>query len=212
MLGKQKYRADFIPPSLLIARYFSEEQKVLERLETDGNIIIQQMEELDEEHGGEEGILVDSMNDKGKVTKEGIKEQLAIIKRDPDALDEQKILSDYLSLIEKKAVAEKKLKHAQNELAARAVAQYGKLTEDEIKILVVEDKWLTALDTDIQTEMDYIAQILADRIKELAERYAIPLLAIEQEVENYKLKVENHLRKMGFDWQTATSKCGGVIA
>ena len=47
---------------------------------------------------------------------------------------------------------------------------------------------------------------------ELAERYATPLPTIEQEVENYKLKVENHLRRMGFDWQTVTSKGEGVIA
>lgn len=47
---------------------------------------------------------------------------------------------------------------------------------------------------------------------ELAEHYATPLSTIEQEVENYKHKVENHLRRMGSDWQAVTSKCKGVIS
>jgi hypothetical protein len=38
------------------------------------------------------------------------------------------------------------------------------------------------------------------------------LPTIEQEVENYKLKVENHLRRMGFDWEVVTSKCQGVVS
>ena len=92
----------------------------------------------------------------------------------------------------------------------RVAAQYGKITEDEIKALVIEDKWLTSLAKNVQTEMNRVSQFLSGRINELAERYATPLPTIEQEVENYKLKVENHLRRMGFDWQTVTSKCEGV--
>ena len=212
VIGKQKYKADFIPPSLVIARYFPKEQKQLEQLEMGCNSITLQMEELDEEHGGEEGLLVDAKNDKDKVTKVSLKARLAMIKRDPDAEDERIVLSNYLDLIEKEAVAKKKLSSAQDELMVRVAAQYGKITEDEIKALVIEDKWLTSLAKNVQTEMNRVSQFLSGRINELAERYATPLPTIEQEVENYKLKVENHLRKMGFDWQTVTSKCEGVIA
>lgn len=212
VIGKQKYKADFIPPSLVIACYFCEEQRLLEQLETDCNSLLQQMEELDEEHGGDEGFLVDAKNEKDKVTKVSLKARLAMIKRDPDAEDERTILSSYLDLIEKEAIAKKKLSNAQDELMARVAAQYGKLTEDEIKTLVIEDKWLTALSNDVQTEMNRVSQFLSGRINELAERYATPLPTIEQEVESYKLKVENHLRRMGFDWESVTSKCEGVVS
>lgn len=212
VMGKQKYKADFISPSLVIARYFPEEQKHLEQLEMDCNTITQQMEELDEEHGGEEGLLIDAKNEKDKVTKVSLKARLAMIKRDPDAEDERTILSSYLDLIEKEAVAKKKWSNAQDELMVRVAAQYEKLTEDEIKTLVIEDKWLTALSNDVQTEMNRVSQFLSGRINELAERYATPLPTIEQEVESYKLKVENHLRRMGFDWETVTSKCQGVVS
>lgn len=211
VIGKQKYKADFIPPSLVIARYFPLEQKQLEQMEIDCNAIALQMEELDEEHGGEEGLLVDAKNDKDKVTKVSLKARLAMIKRDPDVEDERIVLSNYLDLIEKEADAKKKLSSAQDALMVRVAAQYRKITEDEIKTLVIEDKWLTALAKDVQTEMNRVSQFLSGRINELAERYATPLPTIEQEAENYKLKVENHLRRMGFDWQVVTSKCEGVI-
>ncbi len=77
---------------------------------------------------------------------------------------------------------------------------------------MIEDKWLTALSKDLQTEMNRVSQFLSGRINELAERYATPLPSIEQEVETYKLKVENHLKRMGFDWQAVASKDEGVIA
>ena len=91
-------------------------------------------------------------------------------------------------------------------------AKYHKLTESEIKTLVVEDKWLRALATGIETEMECISQRLTGRISELAERYATPLSSLEQEVESYRLKVGSHLKRMGFDWQAVTSECKGVIA
>ncbi len=49
-----------------------------------------------------------------------------MIKRDPDAEDERNILSGYLDLIKKEAVAKKKLGSAQDELMMRVAGQYGK--------------------------------------------------------------------------------------
>lgn len=147
-----------------------------------------------------------------KVTKVSLKARLAIIKRDQDAEDERSVLSNYLDLIEKEAVAKKKLSNAQDELMVRVAAQYGKLTEEEIKTLVIEDKWLAALSNHVQSEMNRVSQFLSGRINELAERYASPLSIIEQEVECYKLKVENHLRRMGFEWEVVTLKCEGVVS
>lgn len=77
-------------------------------------------------------------------------------------------------------------------------AQYGKLKEPDIKALVVEDKWLTQLATDVQGELDRVSQALTARIRQLAERYAAPLPQVVDEVEVLAAKVEGHLAKMGF--------------
>jgi type I restriction enzyme M protein len=48
--------------------------------------------------------------------------------------------------------------------------------------------------------MDRISQRLTQRIKELAERYEIPLPALVTETETLTGKVDAHLKKMGFIW------------
>jgi type I restriction enzyme M protein len=83
-------------------------------------------------------------------------------------------------------------------LDAKAYAQYPKLTEDEVKTLVVDDKWLAALEAAIHGEMERISQALTQRVKELAERYEIPLPQQASKVVELEQRVHAHLAKMGF--------------
>ena len=159
------------------------------------------MEELDEEHGGEEGLLVEAKNDKGKLTKASVKARLKEIKGDEDAADERKVLKDYLALIEKEAAASKQVKDAQKALDGQGRrASMRKLTEDEIKTLVVEDKWLATLAAAVQCELDRVSQALTGRIRQLAERYATPLPKLTEEVATLAARVDGHLKKMGAVW------------
>ena len=69
-VGKQKFKADLIPGPVLIARYFKKEQAAIVSLEAEAASITQQMEEMVEEHGGEEGLLAEAKNEKDKITKD----------------------------------------------------------------------------------------------------------------------------------------------
>lgn len=44
-----------------------------------------------------------------------------------------------------------------------------------MKTLVVERKWMDALETAVRGEVDRLSQQLTGRVKELAERYAEPM-------------------------------------
>lgn len=187
-----------IPPQLIIARYFAAERDAIETLEAQRDAVSRQMEELDEEHGSEEGLLAEAKNDKGKLTKVSVSARLKDIKNDTDAADERKQLNAYLALIEQESIASKKVKDVQKLLDNKVAAQYAKLSTDEIKTLVVEDKWLTTLAADVQTELDRVSQALTGRIKQLAERYAEPLPQLASDVAALNAKVEAHLLKMGF--------------
>jgi type I restriction enzyme M protein len=189
-----------IPPQLIIARYFAAERDAIEQLEAVRDAVTRQMEELDEEHGGEEGLLAEAKNDKGKLTKVSVSAQLKKIKDDTDGADERKQLNAYLALIEQESAASKKVKDAQKALDAKVAAQYPKLSADDIKTLVVDDKWLATLASDVQTELDRVSQALTGRIKQLAERYAEPLPQLVNEVEILSATVASHLAKMGFSW------------
>jgi type I restriction enzyme M protein len=196
-----KPNTDLIPTSLIVASYFAAEQAAIEQLEAERDAVSRQMEEMDEEHGGEDGLLADARTDKGKLTAKSIKDRLKAIKGDKDAGDERKALEAYAALIDQEAAAGKKVKDAQKALDAKVVAKYGQLTEAEIKTLVVEDKWLAALAASVQGELDRVSQALTGRIRQLAERYAMPLPQLAGEVEAMAARVDEHLKKMGFAWK-----------
>jgi type I restriction enzyme M protein len=203
-LGKKKYTAELIPPALVIARYYAQEQAAIDTLETQLAALAQQMEEMAEEQGGEEGLLEDAKNDKGKLTKASVSARLREIgsdrsvRSDPSDRSEEEALQAYLALTKQEADTGAKLKTAQDALIAQVAARYAQLTEDEIKTLVVDDKWLAILAAAVQDELDRVSQTLTGRIRQLAERYATPLHKLVDEVDVLAKRVEGHLRKMGF--------------
>jgi type I restriction enzyme M protein len=196
-VGKMKYKAELIPTNLVIARYYAADQAAIEKLEAEVAAIEQAMEEIAEEHSGEEGLLEEAKNEKDKLTKASLAARLKEIKCDADVADERKVLNDYLAVIEKEATTGAKIKAAQESLMAKVATQYGKLTEDEIKTLVVDDKWLATIAADVQGELDRVSQTLTRRIRQLAERYATPLPQLTGEVAALAARVDEHLKRIG---------------
>jgi type I restriction enzyme M protein len=195
-----KANSDLIPPQLIMNRYFAAEHQTIEKLEVARDAITNRLEELDAEYGDEGGLLEEAKNEKGKITKASVKVRLKDIFGDPDAEDERVMLNEYLDLLEQETEASKKIKDAQKALDAKVAARYNVLSEDEVKALVVEDKWLTTLASDVQSELNRISQTLTGRIKDLAERYVTPLPKLSKEVEVLSGKVDAHLKEMGFVW------------
>ena len=65
-IKRRKYKMDLVPPALIVARYFANEQAAIESLELKRETVSNELEEFVEEHMGEGGLLEDSLNDKGK--------------------------------------------------------------------------------------------------------------------------------------------------
>jgi len=191
---------DLLPPALLVSRYFAAEAAVIEQLQASQDTITTEMEEMDEEHGGEEGLLADAKTDAGKLTKASAKSRLADIRFEADADEERTLLSRFLVLADKEAMASKAVKDAKKALDAKVVAKYPALTEAEVKSLVVDDKWRARLAADVQSELDRVSSALTGRIQELAERYATPLPTLTCEAEALAGRVEEHLKKMEAAW------------
>lgn len=198
---KKDWEGRIVPKGLIVARYFAAEQKAIENLEAGRDTNARQMEEMEEEHGGEEGFMADAKNDKDKINKASVQKRLKEIQGDREAVDELKVLQNYLKLAEQEAESGRKIKEALAVLEKKVLDKYKALTESEIKTLVVEDKWMATLERDIKTEMERISQRLTGRIKELAERYEAPLPRQSAEVSELEAKVKAHLKNMGFVWK-----------
>ena len=197
-LGRRKLKAELIPPALIVARFFAAQQAALEGLEARAEEAARAVEELDEEHGGEDGLLFDAKTDKGKLTAKSVKERTRDIRLDKDAGDERAMLKTCLTLIEAAAETEAAVKAAQAALDAAVVARYAKLTEGEVKALLVVDKWLARVQADVLAEVDRVSQALAGRVKLLAERYATPLPKLAEDLDALSARVAVHLKRMGF--------------
>ena len=197
--GKEKdkgWTCDLIPKFLVVARYFSEEQAAIDQLVFDLDSVTARLSEMAEEHGGEDGAFAEL----DKVNKANVAARLKEIKGDKDATDEASTLNDWLKSNSEEAGLKKGLKEAEAALDAWAYAQYPRLTESEIKTLVVDDKWLATLDAAIDGEMGRVSQQLTQRVKELAERYETPMPQMVGRVAEMEAKVNWHLERMGFAW------------
>lgn len=196
VIGKAKYKAELIPPALIVARFFAAEQAQVDNLRSALDSASQELESFIEENSGEDGLLSDALNDKDKVTKVTVTARLKLA----TDLDEKAALKQAQKLFNAEANAKKALKEAQDTLDLAIFKQYPKLSMDEIKSLIVEDKWLKTLQSNIVAEIERVTQQLANRVKELEERYSEPLPTITQSVENLSDKVAGHLKAMGLEW------------
>lgn len=193
---KGDMECDLVPKYLVINRYFTSEKQAIEELQAKLDNASQEIEELIEEHSGEDGYFAEFE----KINKVNIISLIKEIKGKPEDAEELKVMEQYLTLVEQESKAKKKIKEAEKALDVKVIAKYKTLTESEIKVLVVDDKWITTLEQVVKEEMDRISQRLTGRIKELAERYATPLPILITETETLTDKVDEHLKKMGFIW------------
>ena len=193
---KGELESDLVPKQLVINRYFKTEKQAIEELEANLSNASQELEQLVEEHSGEDGFFTDF----DKVTKTTVGLRIKEIKNKAEDIEELKIMEQYLSLQTQESEAKRSIKEAQKALETQVIVKYQELTEADIKTLVIDDKWMLTIEQAVQAEKDRISQRLTKRIKELAERYENTLPELVAETESLTSKVEAHLNKMGYAW------------
>jgi type I restriction enzyme M protein len=196
-LGRKKFKTDLIPPALVAARYFVTDMAGIESMELERDLAARELESFLDEHSVEDDPIEDSKNDSGKITKTGVKAQLATYRQLPESDDDQKLLTRCLELIDAEAASKKAVKAARASLDEKVHATYEELTEAEIKDLVINDKWFASLKDAITGEVQRRTDELARRVKTLEERYAVSLPELGRQVDELATKVEAHLKTMG---------------
>ncbi|MGQ0605179.1 MAG: type I restriction-modification system subunit M [Anaerolineales bacterium] len=206
--GKEKdkgWACDLVPKLLIVARYYAKEQAAIDQLAAELENVTARLAELLEEtqdfasQQGEEG----AFSELDKVNKPHVAARLKELNLEGEgaSAEEKVALEEWLRLNSEEAELKRRLKDAEADLDAKAYAHYPTLTEAEVKTLVVEDKWLAALEAAIHGEMDRVSQTLTQRVKELAERYETPLPQMQDRVAELEAKANGHLQRMGFSWK-----------
>lgn len=114
--------------------------------------------------------------------------------------EELDILYSYLCIVEGESVRIKAYRQDQDILYKAVIKQYSELTDNEIRSLVVVDKWLARIKAAVESEVQKLTYVLAGRVRKLEERYAHTLPELEREIDILSPRVEEHLKKMGLSW------------
>jgi type I restriction enzyme M protein len=193
--GKTKdkgWACDLVPKELIVARFFAIEKGELEKTQSELEAVSASLTELEEEHGMEDGVL----GTLEKIAKAEINARLKEIKDDKETKEETTILNRWLKLAEQETALKRNAKEKDENLDNLALAKYPKLNETEIKALVIEEKWMKRLRSDLQGELERTSQTLTGRIRELSERYVVPLPQLEKELTTLSTRIEAHLKKI----------------
>jgi type I restriction enzyme M protein len=192
-----KYKVDLIPPAVIVARYFADEQMRVDDLHTEAEAAAQAIDEHVEEHGGEEGALAGAMEDE-KINKALATARLREIKREDESdPDEVAALERLIQLYADEKAAKDAAKEAQAKLDQNTLGKYGDLTEADVKRLVLDDKWAATTRDRIADEASSLTLTLVARIQQLGDRYVQTLAALNTELASLESKVEAHLASMG---------------
>lgn len=106
----------------------------------------------------------------------------------------------YLELLDNQTILKSKVKEAKAVLNQLVYDKYPTLSVEEVKTLVVYDKWLPALAATVRGELNRVSRTLTGRVRQLAERYETPLPQLTDRVANLSSRVNEHLARMGALW------------
>ncbi|GAA7470649.1 type I restriction-modification system subunit M [Helicobacter pylori] len=188
VIQKTHYKSDLIPKNLIKQRFFEQEAKELEELENALNEKEADFEEFIEEHSNEEGLFYEL-----KINESVLKKEL---KNATDSEDE-KILKTALELLEAKNKALKMKNKAHEDLELKAFHQYKNLKLNEIKDLIIQDKWLKSLKNALENKIFKRINAFCNALNEIVSNYSNSLLELDKEVKESELKVLEHLKDLG---------------
>ncbi|MGN8295917.1 type I restriction-modification system subunit M [Helicobacter pylori] len=188
IIQKTYYKSDLIPKNLIKQRFFGKEAKELEELENALNEKEALLDEFIEEHSNEEGLFYEL-----KINESVLKKEL---KNATDSEDKQ-ILKTALEWLEAKNKALKMKNKAYEELELKAFHQYKNLELNEIKDLIIKDKWLNSLKNALENKILKRINAFISALNEIISSYSNSLLELDKEVKESESKVLEHLKDLG---------------
>ncbi|GAA9429244.1 hypothetical protein BTM430_11470 [Helicobacter pylori] len=112
-------------------------------------------------------------------------------------LEDKEILKTALELLEAKNKALKMKNKTHEELELKAFHQYKNLKLNEIKDLIIQDKWLKSLKNALENKILKRINAFSSALDEIISNYSNSLLELDKEVKESESKVLEHLKDLG---------------
>ena len=187
---------DLVPTTILVNRYFAKQhaEVVSTRQQIDAEQVA--METIAEEYADAfEDIESDKVNAAfckamAVLLKEG-KKHVA------DNADQIPVWEDFLNHYKEQERLKKELKDMVARLTTEVLKRYKALTEEEIRTMVFDDKWMPDMLARLQALMTAEHQNIITSITALNDRYRVTLPEMEADVDHYRKIVKCLLVEMG---------------
>lgn len=170
---------DLLPVSIVLKEYFGKELDGIDELSTASSQLYSELQDMIEQ----------AKEESGEEDEDELKKVVDFLKK----------TAVYKSKDKKRKELDKELKDKKSDLTKAVQKKYSELTEDEIKHLVIDNKWLATISGMILEEMKQITHQLAHEVVELAERYEFTLSYLSSECNKYENEVNRYLKEMGFE-------------
>ncbi|MFS0191049.1 hypothetical protein ACL1E5_14420 [Corynebacterium striatum] len=102
-----------------------------------------------------------------------------------------------MELFTAETAAKKEVKDLILNLDQKVLGYYAKLNENDIYVLVISDKWHSAIYSGIDREISAMKLALVDRLVRLGDRYHETVDDLQNLTTSLGLKVMRHLEDMG---------------
>ena len=204
--GKMKnFDGELIPREIIEREYFLGDFEKISYLETQLEAVQAILDEKLEEGSGEDGLLVNIINEKGTIQLADIAQGLKRLEErgifsPNDNDDEYNAIEDYWDHLMKKTLVNRELKDTKKILNKKILAKYPELSIGEIKHLLFDEKWMARLTQDINNEIESVINASVSRLVMIAKRYAMTLGEIDSDTDKSREAVRNALKGMGYQW------------
>jgi len=190
---------DLVPVSIVLTEYFTAETNEIAELLSSIESLQQELSDLVESNTDVFRFNDDDDEDKPVNVKiADVKKAIKNAKTDATSKEDLEILKLWELTYTKKEGYVSQWKEKRTELTEAVVAKYAALTEDEIKTLVVERKWLASVVGGCEALMQNVTHQIASDVTTLADRYEVTLGTTESRVKNLEQEVLQSLKEMGF--------------
>lgn len=114
--------------------------------------------------------------------------------------DEYAALTLYAQKYAEMDAVDKAYKAARKALDEKLVTKYAELTDEEIKRLLFDMKWMAKLSADVCGEIEQVLNTLSSKVLLIAKRYEHTLGEIEDRTAKSRAAVVSALERMGYKW------------
>lgn len=196
---------DLLPVDILLDEYFVKEQQSIRQAEQAIEAKQTKMDQLVEENA--EAFTFSDTNDDNEtdgekeltVKEADVRYQIKAAKTRIVDPQDMAVWKQWLELLSEKKSLQKSLKELRAALTDAIVKKYASLTEEDIKHLVVDCKWLKAVNRECSALLQTATHELTAEVHAIVKRYEKTLPEIEQSVSDAEMAVKEYLKQMGME-------------